>query len=151
MKALDSMTHFSFCHFLLPAFSASRFNPRTDGGAGIRPPLRFFADSSKTAARSAAKFGIPIPTSIPHIVCKFWPHTTKGQVTRSGQVTLPQNVNFEVCNPTKPTVVEIGSWQSQEIVSASRATTCISWNFYIDDLRSGHFCDRPIISQWEKI
>ena len=75
---------------------------------------------------------------------------TYGQVTRSGQVTLPRNVNFEVCNPTKPTVVEIWSWNPQEIVKSSRATTCISRNFYIDDLRSGHFCDRPIISQWEK-
>ena len=30
--------------------------PRMAGGAVIRPPLRFFADSDKTAARSAAKF-----------------------------------------------------------------------------------------------
>ena len=120
------------------------------GGHLSTPPWWFFRDSEKTAARSAAKFGIPIPTSIPHIVCKFWTHITKGQVTRSGQVTIPQNVNSEVCNPTKPTVVDIETWHSQEVVSTPRATTCISRIFYIDDLRSGHFCDRPIISLWEK-
>ena len=37
---------------------------------GAVPPLRLFADSGKTAARSAAKFGVPVPTSILHIVCK---------------------------------------------------------------------------------
>ena len=32
-------------------------NPRPDrGGVGAPPPLRFFADSEKTAARSAAGF-----------------------------------------------------------------------------------------------
>ena len=34
------------------------------GGAVIRPPLRFFADSEKTAARSAAKFAIAIQPTI---------------------------------------------------------------------------------------
>ena len=32
------------------------------------PPLRFFANSSKMAARSAAIFGIPVRTFFPHIV-----------------------------------------------------------------------------------
>ena len=42
----------------------SHINPRTaGGGAGIRP-LRFFADSEKTAARSAAKFFIAVQPTI---------------------------------------------------------------------------------------
>ena len=42
--------------------------PHTDGGADIRPPLRFLADSEKTAASSAAKFGMTIPSSF-YILC----------------------------------------------------------------------------------
>ena len=38
----------------------TRFNTRTGGGGGKKcPPLRFFADSGKTAARSAAIFSVP--------------------------------------------------------------------------------------------
>ena len=41
------------------------FNPRTAGGGRISPPpLRFFADSEKTAARSAAKFAIAVQPTI---------------------------------------------------------------------------------------
>ena len=46
------------------------------GGAFRRPPLRFFRDSEKTAARSAAKFGTPYLASVPHIVCKNQPQVT---------------------------------------------------------------------------
>ena len=34
-----------------------------------------------------------------------------------------------------------------EVISAYKT---ISWIFDIGDLRSGHFCDLPIISQWAK-
>ena len=48
------------------------FNPRTDGGgAVIRPSLRFFGNSGRTAARSAAKFGMTIFTSVLHMVYNF--------------------------------------------------------------------------------
>ena len=40
------------------------FNPRTDGGGG-------FVDNGKTAARSAAKFGMTISSSLLHIMCKL--------------------------------------------------------------------------------
>ena len=33
------------------------------GGGGYPPPLRFFEDSEKTAARSGAKFCIAVPSS----------------------------------------------------------------------------------------
>ena len=35
-----------------------------------------------------------------------------------------------------------------ELISAYK--TYLSDFFYIGDLRSGHFCDLPIISQWAK-
>ena len=61
------------------------------GPGGVKPPptLRFFADSEKTAARSAAIFGTPYPTSFPHILQKFQTQVMSGQVTRPGQVTSP--------------------------------------------------------------
>ena len=36
----------------------------------------------QTAARSAAKFYMTIHQLILHVVCKQWPPTTQGQVTR---------------------------------------------------------------------
>ena len=58
---------------MLQDFMITVFNQRTDGGAVIRPPPRFFPDSVKTAARRAAKFGMTIPTFIAHITRKFDP------------------------------------------------------------------------------
>ena len=37
----------------------TRLNTRTGGGGKKCPPLRFFANSEKTAARSAAIFSVP--------------------------------------------------------------------------------------------
>ena len=40
-------------------------NPRTGGGVDFNPPPpRFFADSEKTAARSAAKFAVAVQPTI---------------------------------------------------------------------------------------
>ena len=39
--------------------SSARVNTRTGGGWQKCPPLRFFADSGKTAARSAAICSVP--------------------------------------------------------------------------------------------
>ena len=44
---------------------------RPGGGAHMCPPHRFFADSRKMAARSAAKFGIAVQSSFAHHVLKF--------------------------------------------------------------------------------
>ena len=60
------------------------FNPRTGGGGvDFNPPVRFFADSEKTAARSAAKFAIAVQPTIWHISKKRRPTDPKGHVTRS--------------------------------------------------------------------
>ena len=53
------------------------------GGGYQPPPLRFFADSEKTAARSAAKFAIAVQPTIWHISKKRWPDDTKGHDSRS--------------------------------------------------------------------
>ena len=37
-----------------------------------------------------------------------------------------------------------------DMMRSSLPTKRISWIFDIGDLRSGHFCDLPIISQWAK-
>ena len=59
-------------------------NPRTRGGVDFNPPpVRFFADSEKTAAHSAAKFAIAVQPTISHISKKRRPDDTKGHVTRS--------------------------------------------------------------------
>ena len=55
----------------------------TGGGRISALPRRFFADSGKTAARSAAKFDMTIPSSFLHVMCKFLLPNLKGQVTRS--------------------------------------------------------------------
>ena len=50
------------------------------------PPLRFFADSEKTAARSAAKFAIAVQPTIWHISKKTttrWPQRSRDQVAVS--------------------------------------------------------------------
>ena len=70
-------------------------NPRPAGGGRLNAPLRFFEDSKKTAARSAAGFHPPYPPSFPQLLWKFRPNAMWGQVTRSGQVTQLQN-NFPV-------------------------------------------------------
>ena len=64
-------------------------NPRPGGEGHFDHPLQFFADSAKTAARSAAVFGTPYLASFPHLIWKFQVQVTSGQVTRSGQVISP--------------------------------------------------------------
>ena len=55
-----------------PTRAKVNVNPRTAGGGHIcAPPHRFFADSRKMAARSAAKFGIAVQSSFAHLVLKF--------------------------------------------------------------------------------
>ena len=65
-------------------------NPRTAGGAVIRPPpLRFFADSGKTAARSTAKFAIAVQPTIWHISKKKNDDPMTPKVTPPGHIKWP--------------------------------------------------------------
>ena len=56
-------THLIFTDHLRPGQHVSQL---TRAGPGVNTPLRFFADSRKTAARSAAVFGTAVHTSFPH-------------------------------------------------------------------------------------
>ena len=127
------------------------FNPRTGGGGWFQPPppVWFFADSEKTAARSAAKFAIAVQPTIWHISKKKRrPADPKGHVTRSQYVTWPQVAFFEVWHRAKGTPVIRTLWNSQCTVRAWVSTICIFRIFYIGDLGSCQFRDLPIISQW---
>ena len=67
---------FIFCYFFHMILTRAR------PGGGY-PPLRFFADSEKTAAGSAAKFAIAVqPTILAHFQ-KWWPNDPKGHASRS--------------------------------------------------------------------
>ena len=111
------------------------------------PPLRFFADSKKTAARSAAGFPPTLSPSFWQLLSKFRSWVMQGQVTRSGQVTIPYK-NFTIAPQL---AFEGQSWNFRNMIRSSVPTKCISRIFDIGDLRSGHFRDLPIISQWAKI
>ena len=74
-------TRFNFETLIIPLTRA------LEGGRFCPPPHtpscpRYI---KKTAARSVTVFGIPAYNSITHLVWKFWHHSSKGQVTRSGQ------------------------------------------------------------------
>ena len=93
------------------------FNQRTDGGADIRPPpRRFFVDNGKTAARSAAKFGMTIPSSLLHMMCKFWLPNLKGQVTRSVWMTRP-HIILQLWDRVRARVDDLGLWNLQDIMN----------------------------------
>ena len=55
---------------------------------GFFAPLRFFRDSQNLAACSAAKFCIPVWSSIPHLLCKFGPQVISGHLKLGHKVTL---------------------------------------------------------------
>ena len=61
----------AFAHIRSEKNKKKFFNPRTDGGRISAPGGRFFVDNGKTAARSAAKFGMTIPSFFLHIMCKL--------------------------------------------------------------------------------
>ena len=134
-------------HYVFPMPVQSRFNTRPAGGGGAfeRPP-QVFEDSENTAARSAAGFSPTLPPSFPQLLWKFWPKAMWGQVTRSGQVTKLQNNSHRAT----ATIFQGKLWNFRNMMRSSVPTKRISRIFDIGDLRSGHFCDLPIISQWAK-
>ena len=120
------------------------------GGGGVfeHPPLRFFADSKKTAARSAAGFS---PTLFPIFLATFVKVSILGHARSGHQVRSSDHTLQKLYNRAPATVFEGKLWNFRNIIRSSVPTKRVSWIFYIGDLRSGHFRDRPIISQWAKI
>ena len=125
-------------------------NLRPAGGGVFErpPPLWFFADSKKTAARSAAGFSPTLsPIFLPTFVkVSILGHARSGHQVRSNDHTLQKPYNR-----APATVFEGKLWNFRNMMRSSVPTKCISWIFDIGDLRSGHFRDLPIISQWAKI
>ena len=84
------------CGELKPAFvNLSRFNLRPAGEGVFEHPLRFFADSKKTATRSAAGFS---PTLSPICLATFVKvsilgHARSGHQVRSSDHTLQKVYN----------------------------------------------------------
>ena len=71
----------------------------------------------------------------------------QGQVTRSGQMT---SLCKQIYNRATTTVFEGKLRNFRNMVSSSLPTKLTSQIYYICDLRSGHFGDLPILSQWAK-
>ena len=117
------------------------------GGVFEHPPLRFFADSKKTAARSAAGFS---PTLSPIFLATFVKVSILGHARSGHQVRSSDHTLQKLYNRAPATVFEGKLWNFRNMIRSSVPTKCISWIFDIDDLRSGHFRDLPIISQWAK-
>ena len=59
----------------------------------LRTPLRFFEESENTAARNTTVFHTVLAIIATHVL-SFCPQVISGQVTRSGQVTLPPKSFF---------------------------------------------------------
>ena len=111
------------------------------GGESFWPHHPFFANSKKTF------IGIPFHILISHPFRKFQPTGMSGQVTRSGQVTLPQNIYD--CAMT--TVFEVSIWNFLDLIKVPVPTKRTSRNFDFGDLRTGQFWDMTIIRQCEDV
>ena len=114
------------------------------GGDKKCPTHLFFTDCEKTTTRSATTFSVPANNWI-HLVSKFQPKVTKGQVTRSGQ----SKRRTSDCEPAQWPHYPIGLKLSafQKIIVTYNLLSRID----ICDLRSDQFRDLPITSQWAKI
>ena len=122
-------------------------NLRPAGGC-LNTPLRFFADSKKTAARSAAGFS---PTLSPIFLATFVKVLILGHARSGHQVRSSDHTLQKLYNLAPATVFEGKLWKFRNMIRSSVPTKCISRIFDICDLRSGHIRDLPIISQWAKI
>ena len=122
-------------------------NLRPAGGC-LNTPLRFFADSKKTATRSAAGFS---PTLSPICLASFVKVSILGHARSGHQVRSCNHTLQTLYNRAPATVFEEKLWNFRNMIKSSVPTKRISWIFDIGDLRSGHFRELPIISQWAKI
>ena len=128
--------HVSLTLFPRPtgARKLQNFNSPNWGGGGVEhpPPLSFFSEMFGQLFRN-------------------FPENLGPGHRRSGHQVRSSDTTSEKCyHRVTATVVERKIWNFQDLVYYQGLTTCISWIFYIGDLRSGQYRDLPIISQWEK-
>ena len=89
---------------------------------------------------------------IPHLFGNFCesfdPGSCKVRVTRSGS---SDHTLQKLYKRAPATVFEGKLWNFRNTIRSSVPAKCVSPIFYIGDLKSGHFRDLPIISEWAKI
>ena len=118
------------------------------GGSVLTPnPVRFFRGGEKQR-RSAPRF---LRTLSDIFSTPFLQILSPGYFRSGHEVGSSGTTSNIVCDCAMATVVEWSIWNFQDIMRLSGPTKRISQNFFIDGLRSGQFCDLPIIRQWEKI
>ena len=117
--------------------------PRPARGAFERL-LSFFEDSEHKAVRRV------FTHLIPHVFCNFCENFDQMscKVRSPGQVKWP---NYKITFQSRHGYNVSGKlWNFRNMMRSSVPTKRISRIFDIGDLRSGHFCDHPIICQWAK-
>ena len=117
-------------------------NPRPAGGFERPPPLRFFEDSENMPKG----FHPPYPHVFRNFCKNFDPMSCK--VRSPGQVKWPNYIiTFQSRHGYNVSGKVMKLSEYEEVISAYKTFIL---DFDIGDLRSGHFCDLPIISQWAK-
>ena len=131
----------------------SRVNPRQPRGGGrVPPPIGFFRDSSEHAGDRELKLGIPDLWSKPDLLT---PTAFLGQVRSLTYDVISEPLHglqmSQLRNALTARGDVTGKWNLQDLVSIMSPTTCISRIFPKGHMRSGHFRDLTIISQWGKM
>ena len=88
---------------------------RAPTGRRTSAPQRSFVASGKTAACSGAKFGMTIPSSLLHTMCRLWPHTLKDQVTRSVWMTQPHIIFLQIWARVRARADDRAFWKLQMV------------------------------------
>ena len=114
-------------------------------GEGLNKPPYCFSRTARKRRRAAPLgFHLPYPPSFWQLLWKFWSWAMKGQVTRSGQVARLYTLR-KVYNRATATVFEGWLWKFLNMIGSSVPTKCISRIFDICNLKSGNFCNLPIM------
>ena len=92
-------------------------------GGCLNTPLRFFADSKKTAARSAAGFS---PSLSPIFLATFVKVSILGHARSGHQVRSSDHTLQKLHNRTPATVFEGKLWNFRNMIRSSVPTKCIS-------------------------
>ena len=110
-------------------------------GGGTSP---LFFENSKKTWHSAPPF-------FAYIIINIFDNFPENFVTRSSQVRSPGYVKWPYLKKmlsTLATIFELSTWDLQ--IKLSVATKYISLIFYFCHLRSGQFCELPIMSRLKK-
>ena len=124
-----------------------RPNLRPAGGC-LNTPLRFFADSKKTAARSAAGFS---PTLSPIFLATLMKVSILGHARLGHQVRSSDHTLQKLYNRAPATVFEGMLWNFRNMIRSSVPTKCISRISISVTLGQVIFVTSPILSQCSKI